>query len=131
MEILTWRGLSVRIIADSPDYDLKHIEKDEVEKRLKSIEKSRHTRINRCYMNMNKNNDRFKKYGGYYGYNSSMNKKNSSYNYNNVHNYNNEYNYNLRELEVGNPNIFKKETVLKRPGTVLHLDGDCIFSMWN
>lgn len=116
--IIDLAGLSVRIVADSPDYDLKHIDKEEVEKRLKSIEKSRHTRINRCYMNMNKNNDRYQKYGNYYGYN--MNKKNN-YNFkNNVQNYNNQYN--IREEEYENPNIFKKETLLKKPGTVLHLD---------
>lgn len=98
--------------------DLKHIDKEEVDKRLKSIEKSRHTRINRCYMNMDKNNSRYNKYGSYYGYNNLKN---------NYNNYNNSYN--IREqVEFDNPNIFKKETVLKRPGTVLHLDGDCIFS---
>lgn len=101
------------MIVNAPDYDLKHIEKDEVEKRLKNIEKSRHTRINRCYMNMNKNNEKYNKYGNYYGYN---NKSNYNQNYNS---------YNIREqLEYEKPNVFKKETVLKRPGTVLHLDGD-------
>ena len=49
--IIDLAGLSVRIVANAPDYDLKHISKEEVDKRLKNIEKSRHTRINRCYMN--------------------------------------------------------------------------------
>ncbi len=116
--IIDLAGLSVRIVANAPDYDLKHIEKDEVEKRLKNIEKSRHTRINRCYMNMNKNNEKYNKYGNYYGYNNI--KSNYGQNYSS---------YNIREqLEYEKPNVFKKETVLKRPGTVLHLDGDCIFS---
>lgn len=113
-------GLSVRIVADAPDYDLKHISKDEVEKRIKNIEKSRHQRINRCYMNTyNRNNSR--KFNNYYRYNNynSYNKKYNNYNkaYSNI--------YNIREQVIDDEvNIFKKDTVFKRPGTVLHLDGD-------
>lgn len=45
-------------MADAPDYDLKHIEPDEVNRRIKNIEVSRRARINRCYMNMKNRNPR-------------------------------------------------------------------------
>lgn len=83
-------GITVRIIADAPDYDLKHVKTEEVSKMLSSIENSRKIRINRCY--------------------SSINKK-----YNNIRD-----NINLSE----EPNIFQKDSILKKPGTILHLDGD-------
>ena len=85
-------GLTVRIIATAPSYDLKKIDDDELNKRLKSEEQSRTERLSRCYTNINKR-----------------------FNYNN---YYNQLGYN------DNPNIFKKDTVLKRPGIVLHIDGD-------
>lgn len=47
-------GLTVRIVADAPIYDLKHMEKQEVDNIIGSIEKSRRLRMNRCYTNMNK-----------------------------------------------------------------------------
>ncbi|MDD3303466.1 MAG: sporulation peptidase YabG [Clostridia bacterium] len=86
-------GLTVRIIADAPDYDLQHISKEETDKRVLNTEKSRVARLNRCYMNMNK------KINGY---------------------------YNIREQVTveENPNVFKKESILKKPGIVLHIDGD-------
>lgn len=82
-------GLTVRIIADAPEYDLKHISKEEIDKRMKSIEESRRLRVNRCY--------------------SCVNKK-----------------FNMRDQipTSDNPNIFQKEDVLKKPGIILHLDGD-------
>lgn len=91
--IVDLAGLTVRIIADAPDYDLKHISKEEADKRILNTEKSRVARLNRCYMNMNKKIN---------GYN------------------------NIREqISVDeNPNIFKKESILKKPGIVLHIDGD-------
>ena len=85
-------GLSVRIIADAPTYDLKHISKEELDRRTKEEELTRRDRINRCYSNMNK-----------------------------------KYNYNyLRDVmnPNDNPNIFKKDAVLKKPGIILHIDGD-------
>ena len=112
-------GLSVRIVADAPDYDLKHINKDEVEKRLKNIEKSRYQRISRCYINTyNRNNSRkfnnYCRYNNYYIYNKKYNNQKI---YGNV--------YNIRdEVNIDEINVYKKESVLKRPGTVLHLDGD-------
>lgn len=84
-------GLTVRIIADAPIYDLKHIEKTEVDTRLKNAEMSRRTRINRCYSNMQR----------------GMYKK-------------------IRDINRidDDPNIFKKDNILKKPGVILHIDGD-------
>ena len=85
-------GITVRIIADAPIFDLKFIDKKEMENRLKKIEDSRHIRMNRSYSNIN---SRF-------------------------------YNYNMREKNnfYDNPNIFKKDEMLKKPGVILHIDGD-------
>ncbi|MEG1009647.1 MAG: sporulation peptidase YabG [Clostridia bacterium] len=47
-------GLTVRIAADAYISDLVHIEKDELNSRLISINNSRITRINRCYNNINR-----------------------------------------------------------------------------
>ena len=71
---------------------------------------------------MNRNNDRYKKYGSYYGYNTNIKKGNNYYNGNDMQKYENQ-SY-IRDVDFENPNIFKKEAVFKRPGTVLHLDGD-------
>lgn len=90
--IVELAGLTVRILADSPTYDLKKIGPEELDKRMKNEEQSRRERINRSYQNINQ-----------------------------------KFNYmNIREQNTfnDNPNIFQKDTVLKRPGTVLHIDGD-------
>jgi uncharacterized membrane protein len=81
------------IIADAPEYDLKHISQEEIERRISNAEKSRHARVNRCYMNMTKNN----RNGNYY------NSKKQNINYENI-------------------NIYKREEIYKKPGIVLHLD---------
>ena len=47
-------GMTVRIVADAPVFDLKHIDNNEVETRIKNIENSRYARMNRCYSNINK-----------------------------------------------------------------------------
>jgi len=83
-------GISVRIVADAPEYDLKHISKEEADKMISNLERSRHVRLNRCYSNMNK------KY------------------------------MNIREKKMIDidPSIFTKDKILKRPGVILHIDGD-------
>lgn len=93
--IVDLQGLTVRIVADAPEYDLKHIDKIEVDRRISNAEKSRHARINRCYMNMTRN------------------KRNGNY-----------YNMKNQNMYYDNPNIYKKEEMYKKPGIVLHLDGD-------
>lgn len=85
-------GMTVRIVADAPFYDLKHIEDKEVENRIKNIENSRNVRMNRCYSNMNKK---------FYNYSQRE-----------------QYNY------VDNLSYIKKDEVLKKPGIILHIDGD-------
>ena len=91
-------GITVRIVADAPMFDLKHINKDEMDKRMKKIEESRHIRMSRCYTNITK------KYNGYNNYNN--------------------YNSFIRDQinSYDNPNIYKKEEVLKKPGVILHID---------
>lgn len=92
-------GMSVRIVADAPDYDLKHIDSTEIASRMHNIEKMRSTRLSRCYNNMNNL------------------RRNRGYNYNsNYSNYND------------NPNIYQREKMLKKPGIVLHIDGDQEYS---
>lgn len=83
-------GITVRIIADAYDYDLKLIGKEELELKLRNIEVSRRARLNRSFNNMN--NKKFK------------------------------MNY-IREKE---PNylIYQKEKTYKKPGRILHIDGD-------
>lgn len=85
-------GLTVRIIADAPEYDLKHMSSDEVNKMVQNVENSRRARLSRSYANMNKKIN---------------------------------YNY-MRETtnQLDNPNIYQKETILKKPGVILHIDGD-------
>lgn len=83
-------GITVRIIADAPEYDLKHINPEEIEKTMQNIEKSRNQRINRCYSNINKNN----------------------------------FFYRENIIENVKANVYEKETILRKPGVVLHIDGD-------
>ncbi len=83
-------GLTVRIVADAPVYDLVKITKEEAENRIKNIEASNRIRLDRFYNNMTKK----------YNYRNGMqNKVEPSY-------------------------IYKKENLLKKPGVVLHIDGD-------
>ncbi len=87
-------GMTVRIIADAPDYDLKHMGKDEVDKLVTNIEKSRTLRANRCYNSMNKKFNTFRE-----------------------------------QMFVNDtPNSYQKEDVLRRPGVVLHIDGDAEYA---
>lgn len=88
-------GITCRILADAQEYDLKLITKQELEMRLSNVEKSRRTRLDRSYNNI-------------------KNKK-----------FNNSYNYNKLIFRENNSlNLYQKETTYKRPGSVLHIDGD-------
>lgn len=82
-------GITVRIVADSPVYDLRIVNKNEQENIIKDIEMSRRDKISRCYRNIK----------------SSRN-----------------YKYDNRVYE--NPNSFQKEKIYKKPGVILHIDGD-------
>ncbi len=85
-------GINVRITADAYDYDLRLIEKEELQLKLKNIEMNRRNRINRSI--------------------DSINRRHNGYN---MHN-------NYRENIA--PEIYTKEKLYKRPGRVLHIDGD-------
>ena len=78
-------------------FDLKHINKDEMDKRMKKIEESRHIRMSRCYTNINK------KYNGY----------------NNYNNYNNNYNNNAQN--GNNQRVKQVCTYCNGTGKVCHL----------
>src|SRR5574344_747610 len=93
-EIVDLVGITVRIVADAPIYDLKHIDRTEMKNKKKKIDDSRHVRMSRCYTNISR------KY------------------------------YNMREqINVNdNPNIFKKDEVLKRTGIIRHIDGDADYA---
>jgi spore coat assembly protein len=87
-------GITCRILADAQEYDLKLITKQELENRLINIEKSRRVRLDRSYNNIKNKN--------YYKF----------------------YTNNKIIRENVNSNIYQKESTYKRPGTVLHIDGD-------
>lgn len=93
-EIADLAGLTVRIVADSPIYDLVLVTKEETERRINNIELSRKIRIDRCYTNI-------------------VNKR-----------------YNTRDQAQANsdPNTYKKESILKKPGIILHIDGDAEYT---
>ena len=84
-------GITVRILADAPIYDLKIITEAEKNRRLKDIENSSRTRISRSYT----------------GVTNRFNIRNSY--------------INPRENSTL---LYSKEEILKKPGIVLHIDGD-------
>lgn len=85
-------GITVRIIADAQEYDLKLIGKEELENKLRNIEMSRRVRLNRSFNNMNNKNNKIKY---------------------------------MRENMVENGyNIYQRDKTYKKPGRVLHIDGD-------
>ena len=89
-------GINVRITADAYEYDLKLITKEELDAKLKNIEMNRRDRLNRSA--------------------SSMNQRNNKY-YNGM--------YNIQNNNIGlYRNIYTKDKMFKRPGKVLHIDGD-------
>ena len=90
-EMVDLSGITVRIIADAPIYDLKKMTDVEVKSRLNNIEKVGHTRLSRSYS----------------GVTNRFNIRNSYVNQND-----------------GNIPLYKKEEILKKPGVVLHIDGD-------
>lgn len=83
-------GITSRILADAYENDLKLITKQELEMRLRNIEKSRRVRMDRSYRNI----------------------QNKRYNNNKFYRENVSY------------NIYQKEKTYKKPGTVVHIDGD-------
>lgn len=87
-------GMTVRIIADAPIYDLKIISPEEVTTRLKNIEQNSRTRLSRSYSGIT---NRF-----------------------------NIRNFSARDIDIP---IYSKESILKKPGVVLHIDGDSEYAV--
>lgn len=83
-------GITVRIIADAPIYDLKLVSPDEVNKRMRIIDKNSSSRLSRTYSGIA---NRFNLRGG----------------------------FEPRDTSIP---IYTKDTIFKKPGVVLHIDGD-------
>lgn len=87
-------GMTVRIIADAPIYDLKIISPEEVTTRLKNIEQNSRTRLSRSYSGLaNRFNFR---------------------------------NFSIRDVDIP---VYSKDSILKKPGVVLHIDGDAEYAV--
>lgn len=84
-------GITVRILADAPIYDLRLITENEAKRMLSDIEKNSRTRLSRSYSGVT---NRFNIRNSYY-----TSRDNPSY-------------------------MYSKEEILKKPGVVLHIDGD-------
>ena len=95
-DIIDIAGLTVRIIADAPSYDLVHISNEEVKKRLRDLEMSSRQKLTRSYTSLNR------KFRG----------KRTNY----------------QNQKVETPGIYKKENIYKKPGVILHIDGDNEYS---
>lgn len=90
-EMVDLVGITVRIIADAPIYDLRIITDAEAKRRLNDIEKNSKTRLSRSYTGV-------------------TNRFNIRTNY-----------FNNRDTNIP---IYSKDEILKKPGIVLHIDGD-------
>lgn len=89
-EMVDLVGITVRIIADAPIYDLRIITDTEAKQRLSDIEKNSRVRLSRSYSGVANR-------------------------------------FNIRNNFIpsrDNSNIYAKEEILKKPGVVLHIDGD-------
>lgn len=84
-------GITVRILADAPIYDLRLITDTEAKRMLSDIEKKSRTRLSRSYSGVT---NKFNIRNSYYS-----NRDNPSY-------------------------MYSKDEILKKPGVVLHVDGD-------
>jgi len=85
-------GLTVRIIADAPVYDLRYITKEEATNMLKANEKKNSERLSRTYNGLS-NRFNLRNYAG--------------------------LNYMNEQIP-----IYSKDSIYKKPGVVLHIDGD-------
>lgn len=95
-EIVDLVGITVRIIADAPMYDLKLITKEEARKKMMENEINNRTRLSRSYAGLSNR-------------------------------------FNIREKGYSNINgqmpIYSKESIYKKPGVVLHIDGDSEYAI--
>jgi len=90
-EMVDLVGITVRIIADAPIYDLRLVTDAEAKRRLSDIEKNSRTRLSRSYTGVTNR-------------------------------------FNIRSSFIpsrdSNIPIYSKDEILKKPGVVLHIDGD-------
>ena len=95
-EMVDLVGITVRIIADAPIYDLRLITDNEAKRMLSDIEKNSRTRLSRSYSGVTNR-------------------------------------FNIRSSFIphkdGNMPIYSKDEILKKPGVVLHIDGDPEYAM--
>ena len=84
-------GITVRIVADAPIYDLRIVTDAEAKQRLRDIEKNSRARLSRSFS----------------GVTNRFNIKN-----------------NLSPYRNSNIPVYSKDEILKKPGVVLHIDGD-------
>ena len=97
-------GMTVRIIADAPIYDLKIMSPEEINKAIKTQEDHTRIKVNRCYSNLsNRFNFRDRVY------------------------YNTQYNNQFKQ--VGRVDVYQKESIYKKPGVIMHLDGDAEYAV--
>ena len=89
-------GITVRIVADAPIYDLRLITDTEAKRMLSDIEKNSRTRLSRSYSGIT---NRFNIRNNY-----SSTRDNPSY-------------------------MYSKDEILKKPGVVLHIDGDTEYAL--
>ncbi len=90
-------GMTVRILADAPIYDLKIMSPDEINRVVKLQDDHTRIKVNRCYSNLT---SRF-----------------------NIRDFSNSYNYNKYQ-KMGRIDTYQKESIYKKPGVIMHLDGD-------
>ena len=89
-------GMTVRILADAPIYDLKIMTPDEINRVIKLQEDHTRIKVNRCYSNLS---SRF-----------------------NIRDYMNNNRYNNQFNKLGRVDIYQKESIYKKPGVIMHLD---------
>ena len=96
-------GMTVRIIADAPIYDLKIMSPEEINKAIKTQEDHTRIKVNRCYSNLS----------------NRFNFRDRAY-------YNTQYNNQFKQ--AGRVDVYQKESIYKKPGVIMHLDGDAHLS---
>ncbi len=94
-EMVDLIGITVRIIADAPIYDLKLVPREEIQNRMKIIEKNSSSRLNRTYSGIK---NRFNLRSNFNSYDQTIPTYNS-------------------------------DAIFKKPGIVLHIDGDAEYAM--
>ena len=96
-------GMTVRILADAPIYDLKKMTTDEINRVIKMQDDHTRIKINRCYSNLS---NRF-----------------------NFRNISNNYAYSKQFQSIVRDDVYHKDSIYKKPGVIMHLDGDAEYAI--